>query len=156
MNRKITARVARYFHFLSCIALYLNITVLLYGVISRYLLNGAPIWSDELARFMIIGTVMLTMSYVYIVDSHMRVTILDQYLPTKINLIIRIYRWVVVLLVSLLFFYGSYHYSISLNRFSTLGLGVSKMIPLLALPIGFGTLFLVALFRGPFYEDKTC
>lgn len=53
---------------------------------------------------MIIGTVMLTMSYVYIVDSHMRVTILDQYLPTKINLIIRIYRWVVVLLVSLLFF----------------------------------------------------
>ncbi|MBN7823264.1 hypothetical protein, partial [Bowmanella yangjiangensis] len=39
--------------------LLLDLLLLIYGVFARYLIGSSPIWMDEMARYLIIGSVML-------------------------------------------------------------------------------------------------
>ncbi len=58
-----------------------NLGAILYGVFMRYFVGGAPIWTDELSRFLIIGTVMIAAGAVWIEGSHMRVALIERLLP---------------------------------------------------------------------------
>ncbi|WP_353669357.1 TRAP transporter small permease subunit [Marinomonas sp. THO17] len=140
--------------YIACTMLVLNLLVLLNGVVSRYILNGAPIWSDELARFLMVGCVLFAMGFVYLSDDHMRVSIIGRLIPPRLHPFLLWYRWLAILAVSIFLAYASAKYALSLSRFHTAGLGVSKTLPLLSLPIGFTVLALFVLFRGPFVEQQ--
>lgn len=149
MIKTLRTRLSRGLLLLACSLLVINLAVLLYGVFARYLLNYSPIWMDEMARYLIIGSVMLAAGNVYLRDEHMRVTLAHRLFTGRWGQLLALYHWLVILLVSGLICWISARYALSIQRFITPGLGISKSIPLFSLPIGFGALCLLTLLRGP-------
>lgn len=122
---------------LSTLCLFVNVVVLLGGVSSRYLFNSSPIWVDEAARYLLIGSVMLMAGILITTNEHMRLSIVDKLPKGKLSFIVVIYRHLITTSISGLMTYASYNYALSIVNFTTIGLGISKSIPLYALPIGF-------------------
>ncbi|MCZ2722296.1 TRAP transporter small permease [Marinomonas sp. 15G1-11] len=139
---------------ISASILALNVLLILYSVFTRYILNHSPIWSDELSRYAIIACVMQVMSCAYMDSRHMKVSFVEQIVSARLRNMIQMYQWLVVLGVSLFFVYVSARYSLSMGKFSSMGLGISKTIPLLAIPIGFTALFFMALTKGPYSSPE--
>ncbi|PKG54323.1 MULTISPECIES: TRAP transporter small permease [Halomonadaceae] len=129
--------------------LSLNVAAILFGVFARYIAGGAPIWTDELSRFLIIATVMLAAGAVWSEGGHMRVGLLEKLLPTPFARLLNIYQWLLTLMIALGGAWVSYRYALSVNMFTTSGLGVSRTVPLLSLPIGFLLLAWHVLLYGP-------
>lgn len=77
--------------------LLINLGVILYAVFLRYLAGGAPIWSDELARFLIIGVVLLAAGAVWVEGGHMRVALIERLLPTPLCRLLNLYQWLLTL-----------------------------------------------------------
>lgn len=150
----IRASAYRLLLLISASILAMNVLLILYSVFTRYILNHSPIWSDELSRYGIIASVMLAMSCAYVDSRHMRVSFVEQNVGHTARQLIRMYQWLVVLCVSLFFTYVSARYSIAMGKFASMSLGVSKSIPLLSVPIGFGALFLMVFIQGPFPQNQ--
>lgn len=128
-----------------------NVLIIIYGVLTRYLLGGAPIWTDELSRFLIIATVMLAAGAVWAEGAHMRVALLERRLPGRLAAAVVVYQWLVTLAIALGGAFVSYRYAMSpsIGLFKTSGLGISRSIPLLSLAIGFALLAVHVLLYGP-------
>lgn len=129
--------------------LALNVAAILFGVFSRYIAGGAPIWTDELSRFLIIATVMLAAGAVWAEGGHMRVGLLEKLLPAPFARLLNVYQWLLTLLIAVGGAWASYRYALSVNMFTTSGLGISRTVPLLSLPVGFLLLAWHALLYGP-------
>ncbi|WP_249977331.1 TRAP transporter small permease [Vreelandella olivaria] len=129
--------------------LTINVAAILFGVFARYVVGGAPIWTDELSRFLIIATVMLAAGAVWAEGGHMRVGLLEKLLPTPFARLLNLYQWVLTLLLALGGSWVSYRYALSVSMFTTSGLGISRTVPLLSLPIGFLLLAWYVLLYGP-------
>lgn len=134
---------------LATLLLLLDLVLLIYGVFARYLLGSSPIWMDELARYLIIGAVMLALGAVWMEGGHMRVNLLEQRLPPRLAQALRLYQWLLALAFFAFAAWVSTRYALNAGRFRSLGLGVSRTWPLLSLPLGFGLLTLMLLLRGP-------
>lgn len=130
---------------LSVLCLFVNVVVLLGGVSSRYIFNSSPIWVDEAARYLLIGSVMLMAGVLITTNEHMRLNIVDKIPKGKWSFIVVIYRHLMTTVIAGFMTYASYHYAISIAKFTTIGLGISKSIPLYALPIGF---FFITLYSA--------
>jgi TRAP-type C4-dicarboxylate transport system permease small subunit len=129
--------------------LTLNVAAILFGVFARYIAGGAPIWTDELSRFLIIATVMLAAGAVWSEGGHMRVGLLEKLLPTPFARLLNMYQWLLTLLLAIGGTWVSYRYALSVNMFTTSGLGISRTVPLLSLPFGFLLLAWHVLLYGP-------
>lgn len=134
---------------LATLLLLLDLVLLIYGVFARYLLGSSPIWMDELARYLIIGAVMLALGAVWMEGGHMRVNLLEQRLPPRLAQVLRLYQWLLALAFFAFAAWVSTRYALNAGRFRSLGLGVSRTWPLLSLPLGFGLLTLMLLLQGP-------
>ncbi len=158
--RVLQERLYRLFLLCSASILVLNVLIILYSVFTRYLLNHSPIWSDELSRYAIIASVMLVMSCAYVDGRHMRVSYIEQSVSFKVRRIIKLYQWLIIMTVAGFFSYVSFQYALSLNKYSSMGLNVSKTVPLMSLPLGFMTLFIMTLIQGPFkaadHKEEEC
>ncbi|SRR5690554_2174276 len=126
-----------------------NLLVILYGVFMRYVGGGAPIWMDELARFLIIGTVMLAAGAVWAEGIHMRVPLIERMIPRKAGRVLALYQWLLTVVLSFAAAWISWRYAQSISLFKTMGLGISRSIPVMALPLGFAVLGWHALLYGP-------
>ncbi|WP_447927768.1 TRAP transporter small permease [Vreelandella sp. EE27] len=131
--------------------LAINVAIILYGVFARYIAGGAPIWTDELSRFLIIATVMLAAGVVWTEGGHMRVALLERLLPAPFSKGLNLYQWVVTLLIALGGAWISFRYALSpsVGLFKTSGLGISRSVPLCSLGIGFALLAWHVLLYGP-------
>ena len=69
---------------LGALLLLLDLLLLIYGVFARYLLGSAPIWLDEMARYLIIGSVMLVLGALWVEGGHMRINLLEERLPAHL------------------------------------------------------------------------
>ena len=134
---------------LAGLLLSVNALAILYGVFMRYIAGGAPIWTDELSRFLIIGTVMLAAGAVWSEGGHMRVGLLERLLPVPLARLLNLYQWLLTLLLALGGAWVSYRYALSVSMFTTSGLGISRSVPLLSLPLGFALLTWHVLLYGP-------
>ncbi|SFU08915.1 TRAP transporter small permease [Pseudomonas marincola] len=140
---------------LGALLLLLDLLLLIYGVFARYLIGSSPIWMDELARYLIIGSVMLVLGALWVHGGHMRINLLEQHLPHKLARVLKCYQWLIALSFFAFATWASYRYALNASRFQSLGLGVSRMWPLLSLPIGFGLLTLMVLLQGPWSASQT-
>nr|WP_299244267.1 TRAP transporter small permease [uncultured Halomonas sp.] len=129
--------------------LLLNLGVILYAVFLRYLAGGAPIWTDELARFLIIGAVLLAAGAVWVEGGHMRVALIERLLPTPLCRLLNLYQWLLTLGLAIGGALFSYRYAHSVAMFTSSGLGISRTIPMMSMPIGFALLAWHALWYGP-------
>jgi TRAP-type C4-dicarboxylate transport system permease small subunit len=133
--------------------LLLDLLLLIYGVFARYLIGSSPIWMDEMARYLIIGSVMLVLGALWADGGHMRINLLEQRLPARLARWLRLYQWLVAVAFFTFAAWASLHYALDAGRFRSLGLGVSRTWPLLSLPIGFGLLVMMILLRGPWPKE---
>lgn len=117
--------------------LAIDLLAILYGVFTRYVAGGAPIWTDELARYLIIGAVMLAMGTVWIEGGHMRVALIERLLPRALGRLLSWYQWLLTLALALGGAWVSYRYAQSVSMFTSQGLGISRTVPVMAMPIGF-------------------
>lgn len=129
--------------------LAIDLLAILYGVFTRYVAGGAPIWTDELARYLIIGAVMLAMGTVWIESGHMRVALIERLLPRALGQLLSWYQWLLTLTLALAGAWISYRYAQSVSMFTSQGLGISRTLPVMAMPIGFAMLALLAICHGP-------
>lgn len=139
---------------LGTLLLLLDLLLLSYGVFARYLIGSSPIWMDELARYLIIGSVMLVMGTLWVRGGHMRINLLEQHLPRKLARVLKLYQWLIALCFFAFATWASIHYALNASRFRSMGLGVSRMWPLMSLPIGFGLLTLMILIQGPWSNKQ--
>lgn len=134
---------------LSSLLLAADLVLLSYGVASRYLLGSSPFWMAELARFLMIGTALLAAGAVWTEGLHMRVAVIERVVPGPLAAVLHWYQWLLTLALAAFATWASWGYAWSVEGFQTMGLGVSRTLPLLVLPVGFALLFLHALLRGP-------
>ncbi|MBN8412978.1 MULTISPECIES: TRAP transporter small permease [Halomonas] len=130
--------------------LLIDLLAMLYGVAARYLAGGAPIWTDELARYLIIGAVMLALGSVWIEGGHMRVALIERLIPRTLGRILSVYQWLLTLALAAGGAWFSFHYAQSVAMFQSQGLGISRAVPVMSVPLGFALLTLMALCHGPF------
>lgn len=134
---------------LASLLLVVNVCVVMYGVIARYVAGGAPIWTDELARFSMIATAMLGAGGVWLLGEHMRVSLAERFLsPDKAVWVVR-YQWLLTLCLAAFGTWMTWRYAWSVSMFRSQGLGVSRTIPLLSMPAGFALFTLSVLLYGP-------
>ncbi|MCI0509151.1 TRAP-type C4-dicarboxylate transport system permease small subunit [Chromohalobacter marismortui] len=131
------------------LALMMTLIDILYGVVTRYLVGQAPIWSDELARYCLIASALLIAGNVWVRGEHMRVALLERHLGATARRVLLAYQWLLTLGLALAMTWWSWHYALSVSYFTSQGLGISRTIPMLAMPIGFGLLALQVLIYGP-------
>jgi len=139
---------------IATLSFVINISVLIYGIFARYFIGHSPIWMDELSRYLVIGMVMLVIAPAWFYNKHMRVDFIDALLPAPMLNILRMYIWFLTIFLSGIIAWYSFQYALSISRFTTIGLGISKTIPTMSLPIGFFCLFAVALLSGPQLKHK--
>lgn len=131
------------------LALLVTLTDILYGVVTRYVAGQAPIWSDELARYSLIASALLIAGNVWVRGEHMRVALLERRLGAMARRLLLGYQWLLTLALALAMTWWSWHYALSVGYFTSQGLGISRTIPMLAMPLGFGLLALQVLIHGP-------
>lgn len=131
------------------VALLVTLIDILYGVVTRYLVGQAPIWSDELARYCLIASALLIAGNVWVRGEHMRVALLERKLEGVARHALLAYQWLLTLVLCTAMTWWSWHYALSVSYFTSQGLGISRSIPMLAMPLGFGLLALQVLLYGP-------
>ncbi|WP_280564963.1 MULTISPECIES: TRAP transporter small permease [unclassified Chromohalobacter] len=131
------------------LALLVTLIDILYGVVTRYVVGQAPIWSDELARYCLIASALLIAGNVWVRGEHMRVALLERKLEGVARHVLLGYQWLLTLLLCMAMTWWSWHYALSVSYFTSQGLGISRTLPMLAMPLGFGLLALQVLLYGP-------
>ncbi|MCQ1058667.1 TRAP transporter small permease [Photobacterium sp. ZSDE20] len=147
LKKKLLTSFRSFFITISTLSIIVNVATLLYGVFSRYFLGASPIWVDELSRYLMISASMLIAGVVMLSGEHMRLNVVDKLPFKKIKLAISIYTYSISICICLFMAYFSYRYAISIHSFTTIGLDISKTIPMLALPIGFTCLLFCTFIR---------
>ncbi|UJF24522.1 TRAP transporter small permease subunit [Suttonella sp. R2A3] len=127
----------------------INVLVVMYGVTTRYLLGGAPIWTDELSRYSMIATAMLAGGGTWVYGRHMRVALAERFLPVHVVRWVVYYQWLLSLSFAVIGTYMTWRYALSVSMFTSQGLGISRSIPMLSMPLGFGLLSLAIVVHGP-------
>jgi len=146
ISNDLLKKISNYIKYLSMIVagvfLVINIADILVSIFYRYFLNDSLVWTEEVARFTLIYSVMFGSVFALSYGDHVKITIVLEYLPDIISSIV---KFVVHLLIIGIIGYMTYLgvlYVDNAWRFQTLALGIPKAIPLMSIPIGMG-LFLL-------------
>jgi TRAP-type C4-dicarboxylate transport system permease small subunit len=116
------------------------LSVTLLGVFFRYVLNASLFWGEEVARYLSVWMIFLSVSVAYRTEEHVRITALIEWLPIRF----RRYLWMVatifeLLLALVLTWYGWLLASNNLRRGQ---LSPALQLPIgwvyMAIPVGFG------------------
>ncbi|MBR0598019.1 TRAP transporter small permease [Sinanaerobacter chloroacetimidivorans] len=136
---------------LAAAAMFLMTVIVTVCVVKRYCFGTTFIWSDELVRYLLIWSTFLGAAVGF---RHFDLVLLDLFiglLPKKFASFLAIIVHFVTMVFIGYIFYISLNYTLSpavLFKNST-GLGISMMYPFLALPLGFGLMFLFGIENIP-------
>lgn len=139
------------------LALMLAVLVasLVYQVFGRYVLNRAPGWTEEVARFLVVYITMLGAAAVIRREGHVAVNVLVDALPNGLRHAVLWVRDAVVLgAAGILMWYGYGFAVIGARRLSP-AMEISMYWPFLAIPLSGGLIaaFLVLRRLDPRYAD---
>lgn len=84
MFEKITSKIFKGVSFLCCAMLCVQVLLVFITVICRNIYNFTPIWGESLTLLLLVWTSMIGASLPIRNNSHIRVTIIDKYLPQKV------------------------------------------------------------------------
>ena len=122
--------------FLAGIFFVTTVSVVIFAVISRYFFGTSYIWTDELARFSLIYLVMIVANAALKSEDHMKIEFAQKRFSDQINNIFRWIRIIISVVVYILMTYKGLLYAWDAWDKTTIGLGIPRAIPLLAIPIG--------------------
>jgi len=128
--------------FVAGVFLVINISDILISIFFRYFLKDSLVWTEEVARFTLIYSVMFGSVVAISYGDHVNITIILEHLPLMIRKVIITLRHLLIIGIIGYMTYLGIKYVDNAWRFRTLALGIPKAIPLMSIPIGMG-LFLV-------------
>lgn len=124
-------------------ALFLvNVGDILMGVVSRYIFKSSPVWTEELARYTLVWMVMMAANPALRLGEHMEIDLLLKYFPGWANTGFKWIRRTVFISITGFMTYWGVIYALKVSKFTTMGLGISKTIPMAAVPVGFALLLI--------------
>jgi TRAP-type C4-dicarboxylate transport system permease small subunit len=113
-------------------------------VVFRYVLERPLVWSEELARYLMIWTACLAAAEAYARGSHVGVTVFTSLLPTSVQRWIgRLVHLVTALLMVVIFYHG-YRLSYLLRDQLSTAMEIPMTWPYLAVPVGATLIFIQA------------
>lgn len=112
------------------------VAAIVWQVFARYMLEQPTVWSEELARYLMVWVTMLGSAYVLGRGDHVAVTVFVDPLPEPIRHAIALLRDTLTIgLMGALAWYG-YGFAMLGGRKISTGLGLSMTYPYLAVPLG--------------------
>lgn len=120
----------------------LNVGDIIMGVVMRYFFSSSPVWTEELARYSLIWMVMMAAAPALKRSEHMTIEMVVERFPAPARAASRWATHAVFLGITGFMAYIGYFYAMRMEKFTTMGLGISKSIPLMAIPAGMALLFI--------------
>lgn len=117
------------------ILLSLEVVIITYVVITRYIFRASPAWGDELARLLLIWFGLICAVYALRTDSHARITILDKLLPARGAQSIWVINQTIILLFSIFMIVYGTKIVFSTRRAILPAMGIARSWLYLPLPI---------------------
>ncbi len=123
------------------------VAVTVWQVFARYVLQAPTIWSEELARFLMVWVTMLGSAYVIRTGEHVSVTVFIDLLPRRARLAVDFVRdGLTIALMGMLAWYGATFALLGARRIST-GLNLPMTYAYFAIPAGAALIALFLLAR---------
>lgn len=132
--------------------LSVNVGVVLFGVVARYVFNASPIWTEELARYALIWAVLLAGAAALRRGEHMQIEIVLERLPAGAARAADLLRRLVILAVLAFMTVMGTYYAQKVWGMTTLAMNIPRTLPVAAIPGGMGLMllqFLLIQLAGP-------
>lgn len=130
------------------ITLFLVMVIaIVWQVFARYVLEAPTIWSEELARFLLVWVTMLGSAYVLEHGGHVAVTVFVDLLPPPLQRAMEFVRDAIIIAMAGSLAYFGYGFAASGGRRVSTGLGVAMTYPYAAIPVGAGLIAVFLLAR---------
>lgn len=129
-----------------------NIINIVMNVFTRYVMSFSFIWTDELARYLLVCMVLLAAAPTHYSDEHMKIDVIAGLLPPEVRRVTEIVKAVVIVSLGLFLVYRGFLYADGMWRFTSMGLRVPMAIPLYSVPVGmllFVIQYLLSKFSAP-------
>jgi tripartite ATP-independent transporter DctM subunit len=124
-----------------------EIAVLLAGIIGRYVFHSPIIWSDELAGILFLWLAMLGSVLAFQRNEHMRMTAIVSMLSPSARAFLDVVAVTATLAFLLLVIHPAYEFAADEVYVTTPALDIVNAWRAAALPVGFGLMLAVAIFR---------
>lgn len=137
--------IERVLDWLLLAAISIMVVSICWQVFSRYLLNDAPGWTEELARFLMAWISLLGSAAVLRRQGHIAVFYVVDLLPAPVRIIVDWIRDALILIMAASLVWYGYAFAVIGGRRSSAALEIPMFYPYLAIPIGGGLLALLLL-----------
>lgn len=119
-----------------------NVGDIIMGVFARYFFSSSPVWTEELARYCLIWMVMMAANPALKRSEHMKIDMLVNRFPGRGQILCRWTGHLIFLGITFFMTCYGYLYALKMSQFTTMGLGIPKTVPLMAVPVGMALLFI--------------
>lgn len=123
------------------------VVVTTYVVFGRYVLNSSPSWGEELSLMCMVYMSMISAALAIRKDTHIRMTIVDLFLPEKVVNFLKGFANVGIFFFSICMMYYGWNFSMLMGRSMMTGMRIKSMWLYLAIPIAGLALCLMELER---------
>lgn len=138
----IANRVARAVQYLDwaikgavALSIFLIMAIICIQVFYRFVLNDARPWPEEATRFLMIWSLFVAGAYVFYDQEHARITYVSERLPRMAKVVVDGLINVLIIILFAVVIYAGVQQMDRLHALTTGGLGVSRAIPIAALPV---------------------
>jgi tripartite ATP-independent transporter DctM subunit len=131
----------------AAVAVLAEVTILLLGVIARFVFNRPLVWSDELASMVFLWLAMLGSVLAFWHGEHMRLTTIASRLPPAWQARAGVLATLAPLLLLLLLISPAYDYMDDQSFIETPALGWSDALRAAAVPVGFALMVVIGALR---------
>lgn len=152
------AFVERIIRYVTDTLMAMNIILILLSVFFRYVLNDPLVWSEELAKFILVWTVFLAGSNAIRRWENLRVTlVLDKLSPNASRIFDMVLKAIASAFITFLFILALKSIPNVWNREMAPALGISMVVPQLGLIVGLGLMVLqcIGLFVDFFHKEQS-
>lgn len=150
---RLSAAIARTLDLLLAVMLAVLVASLAWQVFGRYVLDRAPAWSEELARFLMVWVTMLGAAAVMRERGHIAVTALADALPSPARRVLGVVSDLVVLWVAWIVGVHGAELADLLSMQSSPAFEVTMAVPYAALPAGAALIAAMVVLRRLAGED---
>ena len=151
---KIYAMLQKIIKYLIAIFLTSMVVLVFANVISRYFLNFAIAWTEEVSRFMFIWVVFLSAVLAYVNDEHLKLDILEKKLPEKTGQVVAVICDLIVMYAIYLITAGGLNLATQSWNWLSPAISFSYGIVYLVVPICGGIMLLQTLFKLYYHVKK--
>src|SRR5579875_264259 len=146
-TRAVDAAIGAVIEPITALLLVVEVAILTSGVVSRYVLHNALVWTDELATILLLWLSMLGAVIAYRNDAHMRLTAVLRSVDARTTKIFRTIGDVVVVLFALELLPASRNYLMQEAIAFTPALQIPQAYVVVSVFIGLALILVVALLR---------